>query len=39
MESILDKIAEWFKELLIDGITSNLSGMFDTVNEKVGEIA
>lgn len=39
MESILNKIAEWFKELLIDGITSNLSGMFDTVNEKVGEIA
>ena len=39
MESILDKIAEWFKELLIDGITSNISGMFDTVNEKVGEIA
>ena len=39
MQSILDKIAEWFKELLIDGITSNLSGMFDTVNEKVGEIA
>ena len=39
MQGILDKIAEWFKELLIDGITSNLSGMFDTVNEKVGEIA
>ena len=39
MQSILDRIAEWFKELLIEGITSNLSGMFDTVNEKVGEIA
>ena len=39
MQGILDKIAEWFKELLIEGITSNLSGMFDTVNEKVGEIA
>jgi len=32
-------IKEWFKELLIDGIASNLSGMFDTVNTKVGEIA
>lgn len=32
-------IKEWFKELLIDGITSNLTGMFDTVNTKVGEIA
>ena len=39
MGSILEKIAEWFKELLIEGITSNLTGMFDTVNQKVGEIA
>ena len=36
---IIDAIQEWFKELLIDGIISNLSGMFDTVNTKVGEIA
>ena len=36
---ILDAIQEWFRELLIDGIISNLSGMFDTVNTKVGEIA
>ena len=39
MQGILDKIAEWLKELLIEGITSNLSGMFDTVNTKVSEIA
>lgn len=39
MQSILDKLAEWFKELLISGILGNLSGMFDTVNTKVGEIA
>lgn len=39
MQGILDKLAEWLKELLIDGITGNLSGMFDTVNTKVGEIA
>lgn len=36
---IIDAIQEWFKELLIDGILSNLTGMFDTVNTKVGEIA
>ena len=36
---ILDIIQEWFKELLIDGIISNLTGMFDTLNTKVGEIA
>ena len=36
---IIEMIQEWFKELLIDGIISNLSGTFDTVNAKVGEIA
>ena len=36
---IIDTIQEWFKEVLIDGIISNLSGTFDTVNTKVGEIA
>ena len=30
-------ITEWIKEVLIDGITGNLSGLFDTVNLKVGE--
>ena len=39
MQSIIDSITEWLKELLISGITSNLSGMFDTVNSKVGEFA
>ena len=29
MQSILDKLAEWLKELLISGILGNLSGMFD----------
>lgn len=36
---ILDWLEEWFKGMLIDGITSNLTGLFDTVNGKVGEIA
>ena len=39
MQSIIDSITEWLKELHIRGITANLSGMFDTVNSKVGEIA
>ena len=39
MQSILDKLAEWLQEPLISGILGNLSGMFDTVNTKVGEIA
>ena len=32
-------IQEWFKELLIDGIISNLSGTFVTVKMRVGESA
>lgn len=39
MQSILDQITEWLKELLISGIMGNLSGMFDSVNQQVGEIA
>ena len=38
MGGILDKLDEWLRGLLIEGITGNLSGMFDTVNTKVGEI-
>ena len=36
---IIDWLEEWFRGVLIDGITGNLSGLFDTVNQKVGEIA
>ena len=39
MQSILDQITEWLKEMLISGIMGNLSGMFDSVNQQVGEIA
>ena len=39
MGGILDKLDEWLRGLLIEGITGNLSGMFDTVNSRVGEIA
>ena len=36
---ISEIIEEWIKGILMDGITGNLSGLFDTVNAKVGEIA
>jgi hypothetical protein len=39
MFGLFDSIAEWFRGLLIDGITGNFSGMFNEVNTKVGEIA
>lgn len=39
MQNILEQIEQWIKEFLIDCITGNLTGMFDEVNSKVGEIA
>ena len=36
---ILDDLKDSFREILVDGIIGNLSNMFDSVNEKVGEIA
>ncbi|HML68520.1 MAG TPA: CD0415/CD1112 family protein [Clostridia bacterium] len=39
MDTIIQKITEWLKTLLIKGITDQLTGMIDTVNLKVGEIA
>ena len=39
MGKIFDSIAEWLKEVLVGGIVSNLSGMFDSVNSQVGDIA
>ena len=39
MESILEQINDWLRELLTAGIMDNLSGMFESVNEQVEEIA
>lgn len=39
MEGILEQITNWLKEMLVGGIMDNLSGMFDSVNQQVGEIA
>lgn len=39
MEKILQQITDWLKEMLVSGIMGNLSGMFDSVNNQVGEIA
>ena len=39
MEFLWNKITEWLKELLVGGITSNLSGMFEATNQKVAEIS
>jgi len=39
MFGLFDSIAEWFRGILVEGIISNFTGMFDEVNTKVGEIA
>ena len=39
MDFLWEKVTEWLKQLLIDGITSNLTGMFDATNQRVAEIS
>lgn len=36
---IWDKINEWLKGLLVGGIVSNLSGLFDSINTRVADVA
>lgn len=39
MESLFQHITDWLKQLLVAGVLDNLSGVFDAVNQQVGEIA
>lgn len=39
MDLLLNTLTEWLKELLAGAISSNLTGMVDSVNTKVGDIA
>ncbi len=39
MDTILTEIAEWLKEILIGGIVNNFTGMFDSVNQQVSDVA
>ena len=39
MDFLLDALTEWLKEMLVGGIMGNLSGMFDSVNQQVGDIS
>ena len=39
MNFVWDKIAEWLKGLLVSGIVSNLSGLFDSINTRVSDVA
>ncbi len=39
MNTILEQITEWLKEMLAAGVMDNLTGLFDSVNTQVGTIA
>ena len=36
---LLEALTNWLKEMLVGGIMSNLSGMFDSVNQQVADIS
>ena len=39
MDFLLNALGEWLREILTEGIMSNLSGMFDSVNQQVTDIS
>ena len=39
MDFLLEALTNWLKEMLVGGIMSNLSGMFDSVNQQVADIS
>lgn len=39
MPNILSLIGDWILDMLREGIKGNLNGLFDSVNDRVGEIA
>ena len=39
MDFLLEALTNWLKEMLVGGIMGNLSGMFDSVNQQVGDIS
>ena len=39
MDFLWNRLTEWLKEMLVGGIMDNLTGLFDSVNDQVSEIA
>ena len=39
MEFLWNKLTEWLEEMLVGGIMGNLTGLFDSINDQVAEIA
>ena len=38
MDTIWESITDWLKEILVSGVISNLTGMFDSTNDQIGQI-
>lgn len=38
MESLLEKLTDWLKDMLVGGIMDNLTSTFSTLNQKIGEV-
>ena len=39
MDSLLQKLTDWLKDILVGGIMDNLTTTFATLNQKVGEVS
>lgn len=39
MSDMLDQFTEWLKQFLISGIVRSLTGMYDSANSQIGEVA
>jgi hypothetical protein len=39
MSWLFDALFGWIRQLFIDAIMSNFAGIFDSVNQQVGDIA
>ena len=39
LDALFEKIADWLRGMLIDGIMGNLSSMFDAVNQQVANVS
>ena len=39
LDALFEKITDWLRGMLIDGIMGNLSGMFDAVNQQVANVS
>jgi len=39
LEDVLQQLGTWMKVILVNGIMTQLTGLFDSVNTQVGDIA